>query len=81
MMFIFTISVPNFVSKRSGPKVNIGKTNEEDIKELDPRKACKYLCVEEIHKIQHNNEKKKLKEYFQRLKLVLDSELSIQNKT
>jgi len=41
----------------------IESTFEKDIKELDPRKAFKYLGVE-----QHKNEKEKLKrEYLRRL--------------
>jgi len=32
-----------------------------DIKELDPRKAYKYLGIEESFDIQHKNEKVKLK--------------------
>ena len=33
---------------------------ENDIKELDPRKAYKYLGIEESFDIQHKNEKEKL---------------------
>jgi len=50
-------------------KTYIGSTLEKDIKELDPRKAFKYLGVEESHNIQHKNEKEKLKrEYLRRLR-------------
>jgi len=47
----------------------IGSTFEKDIKELDPRKASKYLSIEESHNIQHKNEKEKLKrEHMRRLR-------------
>ena len=55
-------------------KTHIGNTFENDIKELDPRKAYKYeyLGIEESFDIQHKNEKEKLKkEYLRRLRLVL----------
>jgi len=59
----------------------LGSTFENDIKELDPRKACKYLGIEENFDIQHKNEKDKLKkEYLRRLRLVLGTELSAKNK-
>ena len=58
-------------------KMHIGNTFENDIKELDPRKAYKYLGIEESFDIQHKNEKEKLeKEYLKRLRLVLGTELS-----
>jgi len=61
--------------------MHIGNTFENDIKELDPRKANKYLGIEENFDIQHKNEKRKLKkEYLRRLKLVLGAELSAKNK-
>jgi len=54
---------------------------ENNIKELDPRKAYKYLSIEESFDIQHKNEKEKLmKEYLKRLRLVLGTELSAKNK-
>ena len=53
-------------------KMHIGNTFENDIKELDPRKANKYLGIEENFDIQHKNEKENLKkEYLRRLRLVL----------
>jgi len=62
-------------------KTHIGNTFENDIKELDPRKAYKYLSIEENFYIQHKNEKQKLnKEYLRRLRLVLGTELSAKNK-
>ena len=39
-------------------KIHIESTFENDIKELDPRKAYKYLGIEENFDIQHKNEKK-----------------------
>ena len=52
-----------------------------DIKELDPRKAYKYLGIEESFDVQHKNEKENLKkEYLRRLQLVLGTELSVKNK-
>ena len=61
--------------------MHIGNTCENDIKELDPRKAYKYLGIEESFDIQHKNEKEKLKkEYLSRLRLVLGTELSAKNK-
>jgi len=62
-------------------KMHIGKTFENDIKDLDPRKAYKYLGIEENFDLQHKNEKEKLKkEYLRRLRLILGTELSAQNK-
>ena len=62
-------------------KMYIGSTFENDIKELGPRKAYKYLGIEESFGIQHNNEKEKLKEeYLRRLRLVLGTDLSANNK-
>jgi len=59
----------------------IGNTFKNDIKELDPRKAYKYLGIEENVDIQHKNEKEKLKkEYLRRSRLVLGTELSAKNK-
>jgi len=42
-------------------KMHIGNTFENDIKKLNPRKAYKYLGIEENFDIQHKNEKQKLK--------------------
>jgi hypothetical protein len=42
-------------------KMHIRNTFEKEIKELDPRKAYKYLGIEENFDIQHKNEKEKLK--------------------
>jgi hypothetical protein len=42
-------------------KMYIESTFEKDIKQLDPRKACKYLGIEERQDIEHRNEKEKLK--------------------
>jgi hypothetical protein len=39
----------------------IESTFQKDIKELNPRKTCKYLGIEESHDIEHKNEKQKLK--------------------
>jgi hypothetical protein len=62
-------------------KMHIGNTFENDIKELDPRKAYKYLGIEENFDTQHMNEKEKLnKQYLRRLRLVLGTELSAKNK-
>ena len=38
-------------------KMHIGSTFENDIKELDPRQAHKYLGMEKSYDIQHKNEK------------------------
>jgi len=58
-------------------KMRTGSTFENDIKELDSRKAYKYLGIEESFDILHKNEKEKLKkEYLRRLRLVLGTELS-----
>jgi len=62
-------------------KMHVGSTFENDIKEMDPRKAYKYLGIEESFDIQHKNGKEKLKkEYLRRLRLVLSSELNAKNK-
>ena len=42
-------------------KTYVGNTFEKDIKKLEPRKAYKYLRVEESHDVEHKNEKEKLK--------------------
>jgi hypothetical protein len=48
---------------------------------VDPRKAYKYLGIEENFDIQLKNEKEKpKKEYSRRLRLVLGAELSAKNK-
>ena len=61
-------------------KMRIGSIFENDIKELEPRKAYKYLGIDESFDIQHKNEKEKLKkEYLRRLRLVLGTELSAKN--
>ena len=61
--------------------MNIGSTFENDIKEMDPRKAYKYLGIEESFDMQHKNEKENVKkEYLRSLRLVLDTELSAKNK-
>ena len=62
-------------------KMHVGSTFETNIKELDPRKAYKYLGIEENFDIKHKNEKEKLKkEYLRRLRLVLSTELSAKKK-
>jgi hypothetical protein len=62
-------------------KMHMGSTFENDIKEPDPRKAYKYLGIEESFDIQHKNEKEKLKkDYLRRLRVVLGTELSAKNK-
>ena len=67
--------------RRDQSKMHTRSTIENDIKELDPRKAYKYLGIGESYDIQHKNEKEKLKkEYFRRLRLVLGTELSTKNK-
>ena len=42
-------------------KVHIESTFDNEIQELDPRKAYKCLGIEESFDIQHKNEKEKLK--------------------
>jgi len=62
-------------------KMHIGSTFENNIKEMDLRKAYKYLGIEESFDTQHKNEKDKLKkEYLRRLRLVLGTELRAKNK-
>ena len=68
------------LKSRVQSKMRIGNTFENDIKELDPRKAYKYLGIEENFDIQHKNEKEKLKKEYLRLRLVLVTELSAKNK-
>ena len=50
------------------------------LKKVDPRKARKYLGIEDSHDIQHKNEKEKLKEYLKGLRSVWGTELSVNNK-
>ena len=70
-----------FKRGRAQSKMHIGNTFENDIKELDPRKAYKYLGIEESFDMQYKNEKEKLKkEYLKRMRLVLGTELSAKNK-
>jgi len=38
-------------------KMHVGSIFENDIKEMDPRIACKYLGIEESFDIQHKNGK------------------------
>jgi hypothetical protein len=62
-------------------KQHIGNTMENEIKELKPIKANEYFGVEENHSIEHKNEKEKLKkECVRRLRLILITQLSAQNK-
>jgi len=62
-------------------KIHIGSTFGNGIKELNPRKAYKYLGIEESFDTQHKNEKEKLKkEYLRRLRLVLGTKFSAKNK-
>jgi hypothetical protein len=42
-------------------KQHIGNTMENEIKELEPMKAYKYLGVEEKRNMEHKNGKEKLK--------------------
>ena len=61
--------------------MQVESTFENDIKQLDPRKAYTYLGIEESLDIQRKNQKEKLKqEYFRRLRLALSTELSAKNK-
>jgi len=70
-----------FKKCRVQSKIHTGKIFENDIKELDPRKAYNYLDIEDSFDIQHKNEKEMLKkEYLRRLRLVLGTELSAKNK-
>jgi hypothetical protein len=72
------ISLKNVIVYRNE---HIGNTVENEIKELEPMKAHKYLGVAENHNIEHRNEKEKLKkEYVRRLRLILSTELSTRNK-
>ena len=62
-------------------KMHIRSTFKNGVKELDLRKAYKYLGIEESFDIKHKNEKEKLKKgYLRRLRLVLGTELSAKNK-
>jgi hypothetical protein len=62
-------------------KMQIGSTFDNDFKELNPRKACNYLGIEESFDIRHKNEKENLKkEHLRRLRLFLGTELSAKNK-
>jgi len=53
-----------FKKSRFQSKMYIGSTFENDIKELYPRKAYKYLGTKESFDIQHKNEKEKLKQEY-----------------
>ena len=61
--------------------MHVGSTFDNDNIKLDPRKAYKYLGIEESFDIQYKNEKEKVKkEYLRRWRLVLGTELSAKNK-
>jgi hypothetical protein len=60
-------------------KQDIGNTMENEIKELKPMKAYKYLGVDENHNMEHKNEKEKLEDYVRSLRLILNTELSAKN--
>jgi hypothetical protein len=52
-----------------------------EIQELEQRKMCKYLGIEESEGIQHQQTKERLKhEYRRRLRIILKSELKARNK-
>jgi hypothetical protein len=58
-----------------------GNTMENEIKGLEFMKAHNYLGVEENHNTEHKSETEKLKEeYVRRLRLILKTELSSNNK-
>jgi hypothetical protein len=58
-------------------KEHIENTMENEIKEMEPMKAYKYLGLAENHNIEHKNEKEKLKkEYLRRIRLILSTKLS-----
>jgi len=62
-------------------KMHIGSTFDNDIKEMDPRKPCKYLGIEDSFDVQRKNEKEKLKkECLRRVRLVFCTKLSAKNK-
>jgi len=62
-------------------KLHVGSTFDNDIEDLDPRKAYQYLGIEESFDIPHKIEKEKLKkEYLRRLRLGMGTELSAKNK-
>ena len=67
--------------RRDQNKIHIRSTIENDIKELDPRKAYKYFDRGGSCDIPHKNKKEKLKKkYFRRLRTLLGTELSAKNK-
>ena len=69
------------LQKRQYTKKNACRKLIREMKELDPRKAYKYLGIEESFDMQHKNEKEKLKkEYLRRLRLILGTELNAKNK-
>jgi chromosomal replication initiation ATPase DnaA len=58
-----------FKKGRVQGKTHIGSTFERDNKELDPRRACKYLSTEDSPDIKDENETEKFKkEYLRRLR-------------
>jgi hypothetical protein len=59
---------------RAQRKTYIQSTLEKDIKELDPRKVCKYIGIEESHDIEHKIKKKKVEER------ILEIEISFGNR-
>jgi hypothetical protein len=72
----------NFGKKRQGPKKGTLKnTVENRIKELETKKAYRYLGIGEIHNIEHKEQKERLKKaYVRRLMLIMATELSAKNK-
>ncbi|EEB19129.1 reverse transcriptase, putative [Pediculus humanus corporis] len=71
----------NIVRGKLKQKQNIEDSEEELIKELDPGSSYKYLGIEENFGIANKEIKPRLKkEYFKRLRLILQSELNGRNK-
>ncbi|CAG7827145.1 unnamed protein product [Allacma fusca] len=71
----------NIVRGKLKQKQNIEDSEEELIKELDPGSSYKYLGIEENFGVANKEIKPRLKkEYFKRLRLILQSELNGRNK-
>jgi len=63
------------------PSQNLMISINREIQELEQRKTCKYLGIEESEGIQHQQMKERLKqEYSMRLRMILKSELNARNK-
>jgi hypothetical protein len=61
-------------------KERVENTAENEIKELETKKAYRYLEIEENHNIEHKKKERLKKEHARRFRLIMNTELSGKNK-